>query len=167
MRRVRGVVVLSFAVAIVATGPAGAAANNPTRPIKGSRSDTLTLNPTTGVGTTVGSGHLSHLGTWTSSDQVQFVPTGATTFIFFTTAPSALVTASGAELFVTASGSGQTNGDGTSTSETTYTITGGTDRFADATGTLTETLHSTLIGLDASGNQIFHDEANSSGTISY
>lgn len=167
MRLVRGVLLSGLAVAIVAISPAAAEAKNPIREIRGSRTDTLTLSPTTGLGTNVARGHFSHFGKWTSTNPVQFMPTGLTTFNFFSVGQNTAVFANGDRLFSTFRGSGHTNGDGTSTSENTFTIVGGTGRFANATGTISETIASTLMGLDPAGNQIFHDSAKMRGTISY
>jgi hypothetical protein len=54
----------------------------------------------------------------------------------------------------------------TSASTDTFTITGGAGRFAGASGTLTETIESSLASLDPT-SEIVHDAGSARGTITY
>ena len=153
-----------LALAVVAMTPAAAmgAANGTQLPLTGTGTGTTTINLITGAATGVGSGQLSHLGAVTSSSIQQYALVGSNGFSFTTTAT--IVTANGDELFTTSSGTGtfgppiQTTG--------VVTITGGTGRFADASGTYTNTGHSTSVSIVGSIETVT-SIGTTSGTISY
>ena len=166
MRLVRAVLLPTIALAIALSVPAAVAGPSGV-PISGTRSDTLTLSPT-GFGTNVSAGVLSHIGQWTGTSAEQFTaPDSHGNFSWVGAAPSTLVAANGDMLTVTFFGLGHTNGDGTSTSQTFFTVVGGTGRFAGATGSLTESLQSTFLHFDSAGNSIWHGQSEIEGTISY
>ena len=164
MRLARRVLFSSAVVAIVATSPAAAMGNQTDRPVNGTRTATTTLNPISGAASTTSSGRLAHLGRYTGQATVQFFPTSATTFGFAGTAT--FTAANGDKLFGTFSGSGAATSATTSTSTNTFTITGGTGRFNGASGSLTETINSTLVSLSPT-SQVFHDTTSARGTITY
>jgi hypothetical protein len=127
----------SLVLAVAALSPAAAlgAAKGTDRPVKGTSTSTSIVDIATGTGTVDGSGQLSHLGRFTfHNDFTSFTLTGPDTFSFTLTA--IIVAANGDEIFTTATGTGTLTATG---SEATLvsTITGGTGRFADASGTLT------------------------------
>ena len=121
-------------LAVVAMSPAAAmgAAKGTDRPLKGTTTSTTTVNLITGAGTSVSSGHLSHLGAVTGSQNAQFALVGPNGFSF--TGTGTTVAANGDKLFTTVSGAGTLGPPVQSTA--VNTITGGTGRFADASGTL-------------------------------
>jgi hypothetical protein len=164
MRLTRRVLLSSLTVAIVATSSAAAAGNPAGRPVQGTRTTTTTLDLSTGVGTSTTSGDLSHVGAFTGQATEQFIPTSATTFTF--TGTATLVAANGDELFASFAGSAAVTSATTSTGTNTYTILGGTGRFAGASGTLTETINSTVVSIIGT-TQTSDDTASIRGTISY
>ena len=164
MQLARRVLLSSVAVAIVATSPAAAAGNQSERPVKGTRTATTTLDPTTGAASSTSSGQLAHVGRYTGQATSQFLPTSATTFGFAGTAT--FTAANGDTLFGTFSGSGAGTSATTSTSTNTFTIIGGTGRFAGASGSLDETVDSTLVSFSPT-SQVFHDISTVRGTITY
>jgi hypothetical protein len=105
---------------------------------------------------------MSHLGAVTGSEELQFALVGPNGFSF--TATGTIVAANGDELFTTTSGTG-TFGPPITTASTT-TITGGTGRFADASGTLSGTGPSTLVSIIGSTETVTAT-GSSTGTISY
>jgi hypothetical protein len=110
------------------------------RPLSGTSSSTTTLDLATGTGSVSGSGQLSHFGRFTFTNDIKsFSLTGPDTFRLTLTA--ALVAANGDKVCTTATGNGTVTPTG---SETTLvsTITGGTGRFASASGTFTSRITS-------------------------
>ena len=100
----------------------------------------MVLDLATGAGISETSGQLSHLGRITSTvDVTSFTLTGPDTFSFTGTATD--VAAKGDKLFTTGASTGTPTGTEAST---IFTITGGTGRFADASGT--GTLRAVLSG---------------------
>lgn len=104
------------------------------RPLRGRSTGINTVNLETGAATYESSGHLSHLGAVTNTgvqtisfvgDTIRFTGTGTT------------VASNGDELFTTFSGTATVTS--TAAATTVNTITGGTGRFAGATGTFTVT----------------------------
>jgi hypothetical protein len=165
MRVARHVLLSSLTLAIVATSSAAAAGNPGGRPVQGTRTTTTTLDPNTGAATSTSVGDLAHVGAFTGLANEQFsVPTPQGTFTF--TGTATLVAANGDELFASFAGSGAATSATTRTSSNTYTILGGTGRFADASGTLTETINSTVVSA-TSTSVTTDDTASISGTISY
>jgi len=135
----------SLVLTVAALSPAAAlgAANGTDRPLSGTSTSTTTVNLATGSGTAVGVGQLSHLGrTSFTNDFTSFTLTGPDTFSFTLTA--IIVAANGDEIYTTASGTGTVTPTG-SESTLVSTITGGTGRFADASGTITTTISSVTV----------------------
>ena len=162
LRRV--ILISGLMLAVVAMNPAAAigTSNGTDRPLKGTTTTTTTVSLITGVGTSVGSGQLSHLGAVTSSDQLQFALVGPNGFSL--TGTATIVAANGDELFTTVSGTG-TLGPPVQ-NMVVNTITGGTGRFADASGTFT------TMGVSTSSSIVGSIEtvtiaSTFTGTISY
>jgi hypothetical protein len=164
MRLAKRVLLSSLTVALVAASPAAALGNPTARPVTGTRTATTTLDLGTGAATTTSSGQLAHIGSYTGQSTEQFIPTSATTFSFAGTVT--LVAANGDELFASFTGSGAFTSATTSTSTNTFTITGGTGRFDGASGTLTETIYSTIDSVSGT-TQTSHEASTVSGTITY
>jgi hypothetical protein len=153
----------SLVLAVAALSPALAlgAAKGTDRPVTGTSTSTTTLNLATGTGTTDGTSQLSHFGRTTFHNEFTFTITGDTITL---TGTDTEVAANGDELFsaltITASLS---TGEGTGA----LTITGGTGRFADASGTSTlPTVTSTIVS--TVGTIVTtHDTNTIEGRISY
>jgi 6-phosphogluconolactonase len=131
----RLILISGLVLAVVAMSPAAAmgAAKGADRPLKGTTTTTTTVNLITGAGSSVSSGHLSHLGAVTGSGDAQFALVGPNGFSFTGTATT--VAANGDKLFTATSGMGTLGPPVQSTA--VNTITGGTGRFANAAGTFT------------------------------
>ena len=160
----RGVLISSLAVGVVAACPAAAAANNIARPVVGTRTGTTLLNVNTDQASTTSSGFLAHIGAFTGTSTESFTQPPN----FTVTGTDLEVTAAnGDTLTASVVGSGTATGD-TSLSTDTITVTGGTGRFAGATGTLHEQITSTVVAFDPiTGIVTYHDVATVTGTISY
>jgi hypothetical protein len=135
------------------------------RPLTGSGSSTERVNVVTGVASAEGTAHLSHLGKTTLTSNFVAVATGPTTRTAHGT--TTFVAANGDTLTSTFDATGETNASGTEQEVTgVFAITGGTGRFAGATGTFTARLHeevASISGTTATLNQTFTVE----GKISY
>ena len=131
------VVALLLAILLVSTALAAASARKPL-PLNGSIEalETYQVSGPTMFVTATGSGEATHLGRYTVTYEVQVdLPTGTGTGL-----SARYVAANGDSLF--AEGSGQatpTEDPSVFVVVETYTITGGTGRFIDATGSFTET----------------------------
>jgi hypothetical protein len=160
----RLILISGLVIAVVAMSPAAAmgAAKGTDRPLKGSDTATTTVSLITGVGTTVSSGHLSHLGAVTGSGDAQFALVGPNGFSF--TGTGTTVAANGDKLFTTSSGTG-TLGPPVQ-NMVVNTITGGTGRFADASGSFTTTGVSTSVSIVGSIETVTLT-TTFKGTISY
>jgi hypothetical protein len=137
----------SLVLAVAALSPAAAlgAAKGTDRPVSGKSTSTTTIDTATGTGTVAGSGQLSHIGRFTfTNDITSLTITGPDTFSFTLTA--IVVAANGDEVFTTATGTGTFSATG-SESTLVSTITGGTGRFADASGTLTSRISSETLSV--------------------
>jgi hypothetical protein len=150
-------------LAVAAIGPAAALGkpHGTDRPVKGTSTSTTTVDLATGTGISDGSGQISHLGAFTfHNDFTGFTVTGDT---FTWTQTATIVAANGDEIFATAVGTGTL-----STGEATLvsTFTGGTGRFADASGTLTTRISSVIVS--QVGTTITSEDTEThTGTISY
>jgi len=147
------------------TGAAATTSAAPTtaRPLSGTGTGTLTLNLATGAATGDFTGHLSPLGAETGHDNLQFTLTGASTYTY--TGTRTFVAANGDKLFSNITGKGTfTSTTGRSTEADT--ITGGTGRFAGATGTYTDTISSVVISTTAT-TQVSRITAAAHGQIRY
>jgi hypothetical protein len=131
------IVALLLAILVVGTALAAASARKPL-PLKGSIEalETYQASGPTVFVTATGSGKATHLGRYTVSYEVEVdLPTGTGTSL-----SAQYVAANGDSLF--AEGSGQatpTDDPSVFMVVEIYTITGGTGRFAGATGSFTET----------------------------
>lgn len=165
MPKHRAIITASLVLALAALVPASAAAKagGTDRPVSGKSTSTTIVNTATGTGTSDGSGQLSHLGAFTfHNDITSFTVTGST-FSFALTA--SVVAANGDVIFTTATGTGTLTATG-SESTLVSTITGGTGRFADASGTLTTSI-STVTVSAVGGVFTGHDTETHTGQISY
>jgi hypothetical protein len=161
-----------LALAIVAPGAAVAKPGGADRPWKGKGSGTTTFNVATTPfpGSTDGSARLSHLGRTSYSSNFAVTLSGGFLSTFTITGTQTLVAANGDMLFLSFTGAGTFTGvfGPGQTSETMliYTVTGGTGRFDDATGTLSGTVSTNVAsvsGATATGSHTFTAE----GRISY
>jgi hypothetical protein len=155
---------LALAVAALSPASAPAKAGGTDRPWKSSATATATLDLVTLRATSAGSGHAAHLGKVTQNLTIALTPTGPGTFTGAGT--TTIVAANGDQLF----------GTFTETLTTTglhpefafvITITGGTGRFADASGRMTGTgssvINLPIVGATVTSRQTFDSE----GTITY
>jgi hypothetical protein len=158
---------LLAALAVLQPASAGATAGGTDRPVSGSGSSTDTVDLATGTGSGRGPAIISHLGKGTFSHAFTVTPTGPTTFTI--QGVETFTAANGDELFTTFSGSATVSGFGVGeTGHVTgvITVTGGTGRFAGASGTLAgefdaETL--SLVGTTVVNRDVFSVR----GRISY
>jgi hypothetical protein len=134
-RRLLVLTSLLLALAVVAAGPAAAKRGGTDRPLKGSGSATALVDIATGVSSNQGTARLSHLGKTTFSLQFSVTAIGPTTNRVEGT--GTFVAANGDALFVTFTGTSELTPSGASEETLVFTITGGTGRFADASGTFT------------------------------
>ena len=151
MRRTLLILMSLLALTVVAPGAAVAKRGGTDRPWKGKGSGTTTVNVGTSPlsGSTEGTARISHLGKTSYSSSFTFTLTGPDTFTIAGT--QTLVAANGDELFLSFTGTGTFAGAFAAgqTSEVTavYTVTGGTGRFDDASGTLTGTVFTELVSV--------------------
>ena len=160
----RGMLLSSFTVAAVAASPAAALGSNNARPVVGVRTGTTLLNTSTYQASSTSSGFLSHLGAFTGTSTELFTPPPD---FSVTGSDLEVVAANGDTLTASVVGSGTATGPTSDTADT-ITITGGTGRFAGATGTLHEVIASTVVAYDmTTGIVTYHDVATVTGTIAY
>jgi len=137
---------LAGAVAFTVTAlspPAAQAAHGTARPLTGTGTGTLTLNLATGAATSEFSGHLSPLGAGSGYGNLTFTLTGPSTFTY--TGTGTFVAADGDKLFSAITGKGTLTTTTAAKSTETDTITGGTGRFARASGTYSDTVSSVVV----------------------
>jgi hypothetical protein len=161
MRRLISLVALVGMIAMLSTGVAFGKANGTDRPLKGRSVSTTTIDIATGAGTSDGTSQLSHCGRTTFHNDFTFALTGPDTFTLVGTDTE--VCANGDQLFSTFTITGTL-----STGEFTgvFTGTGGTGRFADASGTFTIAGQSTIVSMV--GTIITSRDTNTiDGLISY
>lgn len=165
-RKVFALAGLVLAVAVLSPAAALANADGTDRPVKISQSGTTTFTPTSAAGGTLfteQAGIASHAGAVTSTFNGTLTFTSPSTFTF--TGPATLVAANGDELFGDLSGTGTLTPSG-SVLVHELTVTGGTGRFEDASGTLTGTTTNVLVSPGPPSN-VFDTESSLEGTISY
>ncbi len=126
---------LVAALAMLGASAAIAHKHGTDRPWKGHLCGSSVLNMSTGGFVQDLKGQESHLGRVSVHQTGTVVPTGPTTFTLSGTGVG--TAANGAKLFVSFTGSGTADAAGNSQGHTMITITGGTGRFADASGTAT------------------------------
>jgi hypothetical protein len=120
-----------------------AAAGGTNLPLKGTSTGTTTVDTSAFLSLpthSVFSGQMTQLGGFTGTGDGLFMPGGgpAAPFPFTVTGTETLRAADGSELFGSLAGSGENTGVATEGTNL-VTITGGTGRFADASGSYTET----------------------------
>ena len=141
MRRTLLVLTSLLALAVVTPGAAVAKRGGTDRPFKGkgSGTTTVTVGTTPFLGSTEGTGRFSHLGKTSYSSNFAVTLTGPNSFTIAGT--QTLVAANGDMLFMSFTGTGTFVGPfapgQTTETNLSYTVTGGTGRFDDATGTAT------------------------------
>ena len=142
----RFVFLTGLVLTLAATSPSAAlaAAHGTDRPLTGTNTGTGTLNLDTGAQTVNFSGQLSHLGADIGHADLTITFTSDSTFTY--TGTRTFVAANGDEVFSAVTGSG-TSTPPSSESTETDTITGGTGRFARATGTYTNTVSSVVVSV--------------------
>ena len=127
-----------LALAVALPGAAVAKQGGTDRPVQGSGTSTDTVDLSTGAGAGDGTVLMSHLGRSTYRDSFTVTPTGPNTLAI--TGVATFTAASGDQLYATLAVSGTLTGfavGDTGHSTGVFTITGGTGRFADASGSLT------------------------------
>jgi hypothetical protein len=165
MQKHRWIIVAGLVLALVALAPASALAKagGTDRPWKSSATATATLDLVTLCATSAGSGQATHLGKVTQNLTIALTPTGPGTFTGVGT--TTIVAANGDQLFGTFTEALTTTGPHIGFAFV-ITITGGTGRFADASGRMTGTGSSvitSIVGATATSHQTFDSE----GTILY
>ena len=152
------------AFVVTALSPSAApAAHGPVRPFTGTGTGTMTLNLLTGAATSDFTGHLSILGADAGYDDLTFTLTGPSTFTY--TGTRTFVAANGDKVLSAITGKG-TFTPTTAKSTETDTITGGTGRFAGASGTYTDTISTVVVSV-TSTSQTSRVTAVAEGQIRY
>lgn len=138
--------VLALAVGLLL--PAGAVADvgGTDLPYKGSGSGDTTFNLATGEVDLVSTGNASHVGSFGFEQHGLLVPTGVGTFN--SSFSWTLTAANGDRMFGTATGTVTVTDAIHSIGVATYTSSGGTGRFADATLTFVATVRNTRVAVD-------------------
>ena len=134
------------AFVVTALSPSAPAAHGAGRPLNGTGTGNSTLNLATGAETADFSGHLAPLGAETGYDQGTLTLTGASTFTYTGTRT---FVANGDKLFSAISGKGTFTRTSAKATETD-TITGGTGRFAGASGTYKDTISFVVVSVTGS-----------------
>jgi hypothetical protein len=151
-------VVCVLALTILSPASALAKAGGSDRPLKGVGSGTISFDPATGAVSGEETGVSSQIGQYT----VHIEGTGAPSGDGFTSSGVAtIVAANGDEL----SGTYTLTSDG-ETHVIEFTVTGGTGRFADASGTLT-VICTTVASSQVGDLVVFEVECTLEGRISY
>jgi len=160
MRRFTTFLSLLIVAAMLTAAPALAQRGGTDRPLKGSSVSTSTVDLATGTGTSDGTSSLAHFGTTTFHNDFTISLAGD---VFTLTGTDTEVAANGDELFSTFTVTGRLS---TGRSTGVFTITGGTGRFADASGTFT--IAATSVEDAPVGSTVTtHDSNSIDGRISY
>lgn len=159
---------LLLALAVVAPGAAVGKAGGTDRPVKGSFSQTTIGDLATGTAISEGTGILSHLGKSTLTNIGSFTLTGSTVTV---TGTSTTTAANGDQLFATYTGTAQVSSPIPVVGETNeftfvFTVTRGTGRFSDASGTATVDLQQEIVSFVGT-TIVSHDTGTLGGAISY
>jgi hypothetical protein len=157
-----GLIIATVVVALAALAPTSALAKTggTDRPLRGSESGTTTLNPATGAASADFTGELSHLGKFSGNSNVTVTFTGPSSFT--AVGNGSLEAASGDELFFDVTWTGTFTATAIQTTAV-RTITGGTGRFAAASGTMTTRLSSVY----SPTTLVSRDTGITEGLISY
>jgi hypothetical protein len=155
-------IIATVVLALAALAPTSALANTggTERPLRGTESGTTTLNLATGAASADFTGALSHLGKFTGHSNVTVTFTGPSSFA--AVGKGSLEAASGDELFFDVTWTGTFTATAIQTTAV-RTITGGTGRFAGASGTMTTRLSSVY----SSTTLVSRDTGTTEGLISY
>src|SRR5512133_2639243 len=164
MRKVIMVAGLVLALGVLAPATALGKAAGTDRPFSDHVTGTtvLDLGDLSFTGDTTGVA--SHLGKVTLHVEGVVTPTGPNTFTI--AGSTVFVAANGDELFATFSGSGTVDASGSSQGTVITTFTGGTGRFANASGSGSGPFTQTLLSTDGT-TSTFATDTSLSGTISY
>jgi hypothetical protein len=166
-RRLLVVATALVALAVVAPGQAVAKRGGTDRPLHGRGAGTSTADLATGVVMSQGIAHFSHLGKTTYTLDTTLTVTGSNTLALSGT--GTFVAANRDRVFSTVAGTGTFTGIGpgqTATITLVFTVTGGTGRFAEASGTLTAIVDQedvSFVGTTVGTRETF----SATGTISY
>jgi len=162
----RLILISSLVLAFAAVSPAAALGTTKVtdRPLTGTSTGFLKASPVTGAARSIFVGQLSPLGAIIGGDVATLTATSPATFTY--TGTDTLVTANGNELFSTFTGSGEFTSATTAESTQVNTITGGTGRFADASGTFTITISSVVVSVTATSETTYNTDTWN-GQISY
>lgn len=166
MRRKNVLAVSAMAVALLLPGIALSAAGGTDLPIKASHSGYGTADLTTlpVIQTRlVTSGVVSHLGLSTLVQDLVVVFSGPT---ITSTGTWTITAANGDQIFGTVTGGGIFTDAVHSTTVATYTSSGGTGRFAEATTTFTAIVHGTRVSVVGGVGTTYY-EGTSEGLLSY
>jgi len=159
--------VIASIVAVLALAAVPAAAlgkpGGTDRPLKGSGVATDTVDLATGKGSGQGPAVISHLGKGTFRHSFTIAFTGPSTFTV--TGTETLIAANGDEVHATVTGTGTLNGSQGDV-EVVITITGGTGRFDDASGTLIGRFSAETVSA-VGGTIVNRDAFTLEGRISY
>jgi hypothetical protein len=157
---------LVLALAAISPSAALAAAHGTNLPLTGTATGTTTLTfiaPSIAEATSGFTGHLSHLGAETGQDELTITATSASTFTYAGT--RTFVAANGDEVFSAITGSG-TFTSTTAQSTENDTITGGTGRFAGASGVYADTVSFIVVSATAT-TETLRFSVVTQGQISY
>jgi hypothetical protein len=163
MRKAIMIAGLVLALGVLAPATALGKASGTDRPVKGSASGTTVVDLGTGGFTSEATGVVAHLGKSTFHLDGVITPTGPDTF----TIAGSVVTvgANGDELFGTFNGSGTATASGSEGTVTT-TFSGGTGRFANASGSISGPFTQVFLSTDGT-TATFATDVSFRGTVSY
>jgi len=157
------VVLAGMALAVTALIQPTAPTAHGTARLTGTGTGTTTLDLSTGAMTSNFTGHLSPMGAETGHDNLICTLTGANTFRY--TGRRTFVAVNGDKLFSAIIGKGTLTSTTVQITETD-TITGGTARFAGASGTYTDTISSLVVSTTPT-SEISHFTATTHGQVRY
>jgi len=157
---------LVLGLAVIGPGPALAHAGGTDRPVMGTASGTARFNLLTNSFMVELTGTTTHVGLYSAHSEGSgaFAPD----LTFAGTGEASIVAANGDEIHATTTLTTSSFAPGAfeHTSTSVLTVTGGTGRFEDATGTLTTHLDTTPIGVEGA-TVIAHAEGTIEGSVSY
>ncbi len=162
----KAIMIAGLILALGVLAPAGALgkAGGTERPIKAHASGTTVFDNPTLTFVSDATGTMSHLGKTTAHFDGALTLTGPSAFDV--AGSYVTVAANGDQLFATFAGSGTLDASGNATGTTTTTFTGGTGRFAGASGTATGPFSQVLTSTDGT-TSTFAFDTSLRGTISY
>jgi hypothetical protein len=157
---------VGLTLATLSPAVASADAGGTDRPMKGTISGIVTLTATTGSFEGGGTGQNSHLGSFTAHQKGSITPPTTPNGAYTGNSTWSIVAADGDTLTGTATLTVEGPPAGTHTTTQISTITGGTGRFADATGTFTTVYHVTPVSRDGA-TVVNRSDGTTTGLISY